>query len=141
MEGSRSPVTITACGTESPEQAAMRNVMTLAFLGDAVQTLYVRLALMQGNNCRAKDLHSGTADAVNAQCQARAFERLLPQFTDSERGVAMRARNAKGGQPAKNASVVDYRKATGLEAVLGYLYLSGQTQRLNQLLEQTLTEK
>ena len=119
------------------QRAAALSPTTLAFVGDGVQSLYVRARLALCHEAKSGALHKLSVRSVSAAAQARSVERLLSEFTEDELSVYKRARNAKTGSVSKNAQVVDYRKATGLEAVLGYLYLSGQTERLALFLEET----
>ena len=94
------------------------NPVVLAFVGDAVYTLFVR----------------EKAQTVCASAQARLAERISTFFTEAENDVFRRARNAKKTSRAKNASVADYNASTGFEAVIGYLYLTGNYARLDELL-------
>lgn len=116
-------------------QANLLSVLTLAFLGDSVHTLYVRTELVKKNTGKTGTLHKATSNFVNAEHQARTFEKIFPLLTEAEKGIILRARNAKNTQSAKHASVTDYRKATGFEALLGFLYLTGQTKRLDEILK------
>lgn len=113
------------------------NSIVLAYIGDSVHSLYIRTKLILNTSKNAKAMHNLSSAVVNAGSQARAYEHLSKEFTQEEEAVFKRARNSKNHQSAKNASVIDYRKATGFEAVLGYLYLSGQTERLNYILNKS----
>ena len=121
---------------------AAKNVspVVLAYIGDSVHSLYVRTKLILDTSKKVKDMHDLSSSYVNAGSQARAYEHLSKEFTLEETDVFKRARNFKNNQSAKHASIVDYRKATGFEAVLGYLYLSGQTERLNYILDKSTKE-
>ena len=116
------------------------NPQVLAFVGDGVYSLFIRqrLVLEKGSKCR--DLHNETTKYVKAGGQSNFINKLLPIFTETELAVFKRARNYKTASQAKNASVIDYRRATGLEAVLGYLYLIGDKDRLNEILEMSVGE-
>lgn len=109
---------------------------TLAFMGDAVHSLYVRRQVILSNK-NPRHLHAATVEQVKASGQSSASFDVVAILTESELAVFKRARNYKSKNVAKNASVTDYKRATGLEAVLGYLYLSGQTARLQVILETT----
>ena len=87
-----------------------------------------------GNTQPAK-LHQHSAHLVKAASQAALIEAILPELTEEEADVNRRGRNAKSNTHAKNASVIDYRKATGLEALVGYLYLKGDTDRILELVK------
>ena len=119
------------------KDALSLSAVTLAFVGDAVHSLYVRCALSQ-SGVRPAVLHETASDRVCASAQAALAEKWLDDFTETEREVYRRGRNGSLHHRAKNQSSSDYRKATGLEAVLGYLYLTGQEARLKQILETQL---
>lgn len=108
--------------------------LTLAFLGDGVYELFVREYLVSRGSCPVKKLHSRAVELVRCEAQAKALsEDLWPLLTEEEQAVALRGRNAHVGHVPKNAEVGDYHAATALEALFGYLYLKGETDRLRQL--------
>ena len=109
------------------------DMRTLAYLGDAVCSLYIRQALA-GAGGHVKGLTQRAAALSCATGQARAAEALQPLLTDEEADVMRRGRNAKCGVVPKGCDPVDYRKATGFEALTGWLYLNGHRERLEQLL-------
>ena len=113
----------------------MYSPLTLAFMGDCVFEIVIRSIVVERGNRQAGSLHKIKSSVVNAKVQARMIEALMEELTEEERAVYKRGRNAKPHTVAKNASVNDYRKATGLEALFGYLYLSGQNERLRELFE------
>lgn len=108
--------------------------LALAFLGDAVYELFVRERLVRAANRPVNTLHGLSVQQVRASAQAAAAQRLLPLLEKEELAVFKRGRNAHPGHIPKNASHRDYHAATGLEALIGYLYLMGRAQRLQQLL-------
>lgn len=110
--------------------------LTLAYIGDAIYDLIIRTVVVERGNRSANALHKTTVKYVNAGTQSAMMEALLPVLTEEEVAVYHRGRNAKSYTTAKNASVADYRKATGMEALLGYLYLKGQTARCMELVKQ-----
>lgn len=112
--------------------------LTLAFVGDAVFDLFVRERLVCLANRPVNRLHSLAVSLVKASSQARAAKRLSEKLTEKELSVLKRGRNAHTNHKAKNASESDYHYATGLEALFGFLYLSGETDRLRELFELTL---
>lgn len=122
--------------TIEPKQARSLNGLVLAYVGDAVQSLIVRTKLATEHDFKAGELHKLTSQTVNARAQADMAEHLLAQnlLTEDEKDVFMRARNGKSHHKAKNAAGSDYRKASGLEAVIGYLYLIGNYGRIEELL-------
>lgn len=109
------------------------NPLVLAFVGDGVETLHVRTRFALASGEKAHALHRKTAGEVNAKAQSEQAEKVLPFLTEEETEIYHRARNSKNRHHAKNYSVTDYRRASGLEAVIGYLYLTGETERLDAL--------
>ena len=107
--------------------------LTLAFIGDGVFDLFVRERLVCQGNCPVKKLHARKVELVRCQAQAQALEKIWPQLTPEEQEVAQRGRNAHVGHVPKNAALADYHGATALEALFGYLYLSGDMTRLREL--------
>jgi ribonuclease-3 family protein len=117
------------------EDAAVQlNPLVLAFIGDAVMTLYIRTKLVMTTGVKTNILHKMAAGVINATSQSKKAEQLMEEFSESEKAIFLRARNSKTNTVAKNASVTDYKKASGLEAVIGFLYLTGQNDRLEQIL-------
>ena len=110
------------------------NPIVLAFVGDAVYSLFVREKLTFETDFKAGALNTLSVKEVNASAQAEFVKEIMPLLTEEELGVFKRARNAKKQTKAKHASVAEYNSATGFEAVLGFLYLTGQNDRLNFLL-------
>ena len=120
--------------------ARQLNPQVLAFVGDSVYSLYIRQKLVLTESLQGKDLHDHATSFVKAKGQSNFIDKLLPVFTEVELSVFKRARNYKTLSQSKNASIVDYRRATGLEAVLGYLYLIGDENRLNEILALSIGE-
>ena len=118
----------------SEPEARQYSPLTLAFLGDSVYEIEVRFALTAAANCPVRALHTEKIRYVCAAFQAKAADALQTEFTEAELAVYHRGRNA-GGTPSKNADPADYRKATGFEAVFGYLYLMGDTERISHLFQ------
>ncbi len=114
--------------------------LSLAYLGDAVYELMVRSLLVSGGNAPVKDLHKKATKYVNAGAQAAMARKITPLLTEEEEAVMRRGRNAHPPSVAKHASVSDYRHATGFESLIGYLYLSGQMDRLSFLLKEGIGE-
>ena len=112
--------------------------LTLAFLGDCVFEIIIRTVIVERGNRPPNRLHKDKAKIVNAATQARMIEVLEEELTEEERNVYHRGRNAKSYTSAKNASITDYRKATGLEALCGYLYLQGRMDRVLELVKNGL---
>ena len=108
--------------------------IVLAFVGDAVYSLYVREKLTFSSDFKSGELNKLATKQVNATAQSEFINEVMPMLTEEELAIFKRARNAKKANKAKNASVADYNSATGFEAVLGYLYLIGNQERLNFIL-------
>ena len=115
------------------EKAKLLSPLQLAFVGDSVHALLARTRLMQVER-RMNDMHKLSTRQVNAVSQHQALEKLLPHLTADEMDIVRRGRNAhsKHGIP-KSATVEDYSAATALEALYGYLYMSGQMARLKEI--------
>ncbi len=116
------------------QEARMLSPLQLAYVGDSVHALLVRTRLLQ-KNLLVRDMHRASNEAVSAVSQARELQRILPLLTEEEAAIVRRGRNAHPHHSApKSASVEEYAEATGLEALLGYLYLTGQSERIMELL-------
>lgn len=109
--------------------------LTLAYIGDSIYDVIVRTVVVGRGNKRAGDLHKASIRYVNAGTQAALIDALREDLTEEEMAVYKRGRNAKSYTMAKNASVMEYRKATGMEALIGYLYLQGEMERILELLQ------
>ncbi len=114
---------------------AQLSPLNLAFIGDTVFDLIVRARLVRETNEPVDRLNRKAAAVVNAGNQSRMVEALKPLFTEEEAAVYRRGRNARSSTHPKNASIQDYRRATGLEAVFGYLYLCGRKERILELFD------
>ncbi len=109
--------------------------LTLAYIGDGIYEIYIRTILVKQGNCQANKLHKRASRLVKAPAQSEMVETLRPLFTPEEEQIYKRGRNAKAYTKAKNATMTEYRRATGFEAVMGYLYLTGQEKRLIDLIK------
>ena len=103
--------------------------LTLAYIGDGVFDLIIRTVVVDKGNTSPNELHRHTSSIVKAHTQALMAEALMEGLTEEEHDVYRRGRNAKSFTTAKNATVADYRKATGFEALMGYLYLEDRFDR------------
>lgn len=121
----------------SEMDARFKNPLVLAFLGDTIYDLYIRTHIVKHTGACINTVHRAAVKLVNARAQAQAAELLEPLFTEQEADIYRRGRNAKSGVP-KNMTVTDYRRATGLEALVGYLYLTGQYERLDAFFERII---
>ena len=118
----------------TPEKARAMSPIVLAFIGDAVYSLYVR-----GKNAFTTEHKTGVLNEITslkvcAKAQAQLADTLAQIFTEEELAIFKRARNAKKPSKSKSCSVVEYNKSTGIEAVIGYLYITGQIDRINELM-------
>ena len=119
-------------GPLTPTEAGQYSAAALAYLGDAVMEVLVRTMLVRRGVGNAGKLSALSLEYVRATAQSRGLEGVLPYLTEEELAVYHRGRNAAGAHP-KSASVTEYRRATGLEALIGYLYLCGAQDRLDTL--------
>ena len=103
--------------------------------------MYIRQKIILEDNLQGKDLHLQVINYVKAGGQSNFIEKLLPSLNETELSVFKRARNHKTLSQSKNSNILDYRRATGLEALLGYLYLIGEEKRLNEILSMSIGEK
>lgn len=108
--------------------------LALAYIGDAVYELAIRTLVMSRGNMQVNKMHKKTASLVKANAQAEFYKVLEEELTGEEKSIYKRGRNAKSATMAKHATMKDYRMATGFEALMGYLYLSGQNERMAKLL-------
>ncbi|MCR4887493.1 MAG: ribonuclease III [Clostridiales bacterium] len=132
---------LTAEPAMAPEQARLLSPLQLAYVGDSVHALLVRTCLME-KNLPVRDMHAAANRAVSAVSQAREAQRIAPLLTEEESDVFRRGRNAHPHHAGpRSASVGEYAGATGLEALLGYLYLTGRTDRLRILAEYLQSEE
>ena len=109
--------------------------LALAFIGDSVFDLVIKSVIVEKANCQVNKLQNKTSKIVRATTQALIVEALKDVLTEEEANIYRRGRNAKPYTKAKNASYSEYCKATGLEALVGYLYLKGDTERLIALIK------
>ena len=109
--------------------------LTLAYIGDGVYELVIRTLIVEQANRSANELHKRATRYVKAESQAKMILALKDELTEEEADVFKRGRNAKPYTMAKNATRADYHKATGFEALMGYLYLTGREERMFQLIK------
>lgn len=120
---------------KKPRSVTQLSPLVLAFVGDSVFDLFIRSRLAMKKSESAHKLHVKATAYVKAAAQSKIVGELYDKFTDEEKNVFRRGRNSKSATVPKNADVLDYRRATALEAVLGYLYLLDKKDRLSELLE------
>lgn len=112
--------------------------LSLAFIGDAVFEVYVRTYVLSKGNMPPYKLHIEASNFVKAKSQAVIMHQISEKLTEEELEIARRGRNAKSGTIPKNADITDYKNATGLESLFGYLYLAGNVDRLKVLFEESI---
>ena len=115
--------------------------LILAHIGDAIYEVVIRTINLSKGNRPVEKVHKDAISYVNAKTQAEAADVLLPMLTEEEADIYRRGRNAKANTKAKNASIGDYRKATGFEALMGYLYLKGETDRMLELIKASVLQE
>lgn len=123
------------------KEAKLLNPQALAFVGDSVHTLFVRSSMVTTFAVKPNDLHKMASNYIKASGQSDTVEKMLPLLTEEETDIFKRARNYKTKMQAKNAEVLDYKRATGYEAVIGYLYLTHSFDRLKTMLELSIATK
>lgn len=121
-----------------PVSAKSYSPLVLAYIGDGIYDLVIRTVVVNRGNTQANKLHRKTSSLVKAAAQSAMMDELLEILTQEELSVYKRGRNAKSATMAKNATMTDYRKATGFEALMGYLYLDNQWERMVYLMKEGL---
>ena len=121
-----------------PEDIREIPTSALAYIGDAVYELYVRTQIVARNGGQSGVLHRKAVRYVSAPAQAQAIRALHDELSEEEQNVFRRGKNGHQGSMAKNASPADYKYATGLETLIGYLYIDGKEERLNELLHRIM---
>lgn len=114
--------------------------LTLAYLGDAVYEIIIRTILVKKGNCPVKELHKRASALVKAAAQSAIIEKIEGMLTEEEYSVYKRGRNTHSASMAKNAKMSDYRRATGFEALIGYLYLKNEYMRIVELVRVGIEE-
>ena len=119
------------------------NILALAYLGDAIYEVYIRTFLLQKGIQKVNELKRQAKQFVSAKGQAGVLKELLDQqlLTEQEIDVVKRARNHKSHKSPKNTDIVTYKQSTGLEALFGYLFLTHQTERINELMNRIVGEE
>ncbi len=114
--------------------------LTLAYIGDAVYEIIIRTIVVSDGNTQVNKMHKKSSNLVKAETQANIIKAIMDDLSEEELATYKRGRNAKSYTSAKNASISDYRMATGFEALVGYLYLSGQTERMTEIVKLGLSK-
>lgn len=113
--------------------------LALAYIGDCVFDLVIKNIVLNRGNKQVQKLHQETSRIVQASSQSKMMRVIQEKLTEEEHAVYKRGRNSKTVSPAKNQSVTDYRRATGFEALIGYLYLKKDWKRMLELIKMGLT--
>lgn len=113
--------------------------LALAYIGDSIFDVYVRTMLLCKANYNVNKLHNMAKSYVSATAQSQMYKKIENSLTEEEYAVLKRGRNAKSFTSAKNSSITEYRHATGLEALFGYLYLKGETERMTEIFKMCIT--
>lgn len=119
----------------SPMDIRMYNPLVLAYIGDTVYDTFIRTMLVSNGSMQVNKLHKRAVKYVKAKAQAEILEKLNDLLTEDEHDIVRRGRNTKSATVPKNADINDYRYATGFEALIGYLYLTGNQKRLMELFD------
>ena len=113
--------------------------LTLAYIGDGIYEIVIRTVIVDEANRQVNKIHKAASNLVKAGTQAKMIHYIMDDLTDAELTIYKRGRNAKAVTRAKNASMSEYRTATGLEALMGWLYLTGQSERMMKLIKKSVT--
>ena len=116
------------------QSAKLLSPLVWAYIGDSVYELYIRTSLVNSSNAKPHKLHIESIKYVKAKSQADTLKRILDKLTDEEKDVVRRGRNTENHHIAKNANLEDYTYSTAFEALIGYLYLTKQDERLEEIL-------
>ena len=122
------------------EEINMLSPLVWAYVGDGVYELFIRTNLINNSNAKPHKLHMESIKFVKAKAQAETLDKIFDRLTSKEREIARRGRNTENHHIAKNANIADYSHSTAFEAVIGYLYLTHQDQRLEEILNMCLEE-
>lgn len=120
---------------KSKEDINLASPLIWAYVGDAVYELYIRNYLVNKTKLRPHQLHINSIKYVKAGAQARILEKIMDNLTQDEKDIVRRTRNTQNHHLPKNANVTEYMYATALEGLIGYLYLTNQMERLNEILQ------
>lgn len=120
------------------EEVRLMPPLVWAYIGDCIYEIYIRMQLVNNTKLHPHELHIETTKYVKAQAQAQVLTKIEEILTEEEKEIVRRGRNAQNHHLPKNSSLAEYSKATAFEALIGYLYLSKQDERLSQILEKCI---
>lgn len=121
-------------------KASSYSPLALAYIGDAVYEIFARTYILGRGNMPVNKLHKAVKNLVKAQTQSKIYYILEDMLSEEEKDILRRGRNAKSMSSPKNGDILDYRRATAVEALIGYLYIGGEIQRLEQLMITAITQ-
>lgn len=121
--------------TKSEQDVNMLSPLTWAYVGDSVYELYIRTKLINETNLKPHKLHIEAIKFVKAKSQAELLQKIYGKLTDNEKDIVRRGRNAENHHLPKNSNVQEYMYATAFEALIGYLYLTKQNERIKEILD------
>jgi len=122
------------------EKPELLNPLVLAYIGDAVYELYVRIHISKNGALKTNALHKASIGFVCAKAQANILDKIEEKLSEEELNIVRRGRNANSNTIPKNASVADYKKATAFEALIGYLFLKNDIKRLEEIIRVAIQE-
>ena len=117
------------------ERPELLNPLVLAYIGDAVYEVYVRIYIAKSGNLKTNELHKASISFVCAKAQADTLDKVVGELNSEELNIVRRGRNAHSNTIPKNASILDYKKATAFEALIGYLFLKNDIKRLEEIVD------
>ena len=120
------------------EEVRLMPPLVWAYIGDCIYEIYIRMQLVNNTKLHPHELHVETTKYVKAQAPAQVLTKIEEILTEEEKEIVRRGRNAQNHHLPKNSSLAEYSKATAFEALIGYLYLSKQDERLSQILEKCI---
>lgn len=115
------------------------NALALAYIGDAVYEIYIRKHVLFKGNYKPNILHHRSIAYVSAKSQAKIIQEIQPELFEIEKEIVKRGRNTKSYTSPKNTEIIDYRNSTGFEALIGFLYLQGENERLEQIINKAIS--
>lgn len=116
----------------------MLSPLVWAYIGDSIFETFIRVKLVNKSNAKPHKLHMESIKYVKAKSQADILKKIAPNLSDKELEIVRRGRNVQNHHVAKNANVADYSQSTAFEALIGYLYLTGQDERLKEILNMSM---
>ena len=122
----------------TPEEVNVMSPLTWAYVGDCVYELFIRTHLINTTNLKPHKLHIEAIKYVKANAQAEILNRIYDELTDDEKDIVRRGRNTENHHLPKNSNVQEYMYATAFEALIGYLYLTKQNERLSEVLNKSI---